>query len=275
MGCGVWVMGLPRAPRAVWVALVLLCAVGCTRAPSKSEVELRVFAASSLREGFEALGREFEREPQGRAEGRVRVAFNFAGTQELRTQLEHGALADAFAAADERHMAAVREASLVDEPQVFARNEPVIVLGRGTPRVQGLADLPALDRIVVGANEVPIGRYTAAIVERASEHLGSDFPERFAAKVVSRELNVKQVLAKVVLGEAEAGIVYRTDARASEGVRVVPIAPEYNVVASYPVAVTRHTAHPELARAWVNFVLSPRGQALLESFGFSSPGGGS
>jgi molybdate transport system substrate-binding protein len=151
---------------------------------------------------------------------------------------------------------------------VFARNEPVIVLSKEAPVARGLGDLPALDRIVVGVPEVPIGRYTLAILDRASS-LGSDFRSRFEARVVSRELNVKQVLAKVALGEAQAGIVYRSDVHGGNDVRVIEIAPEYNVVAEYPIALTTRSANELAAQRWVQFVLSDAGQATLERFGFA------
>jgi molybdate transport system substrate-binding protein len=125
---------------------------------------------------------------------------------------------------------------------------------------------------VVGAPEVPIGRYTAQLLNNAARALGTDFPARFDRKVVSRELDVRQVLNKVALGEADAGIVYRTDAlRARDAVGVVNIPAELNVIAEYPIAVTTSSIHSTSAGAWVHFVLSPAGQELLNQAGFLSP----
>jgi molybdate transport system substrate-binding protein len=245
-----------------------LLAFACARGGGSSHAgatEVVVFAASSLRDGFEALRERFEREHPG-----VHVAFNFAGTQQLCTQLEHGARADVLASADQWHMDALVRSGLVRDAVVFAHNEPVIVLSRETESVHGLGDLPALERIVVGDSAVPIGRYTRQVLERAEARFGPGFRERVEARVVSRELDVKQVLAKVLLGEAQAGIVYRSDARtAAKQVRAVTIAPELNVVATYPIAVTSNAAHSDLATAWVRFVVSPQGQATLARFGFS------
>ncbi|HEY0463798.1 MAG TPA: molybdate ABC transporter substrate-binding protein, partial [Polyangiaceae bacterium] len=128
----------------------------------------------------------------------VTVAFNFAGTQEIRTQLEQGAAADVFASADVRHMSALRDAGKVEAPTVFAENEPVLVVAKEkAASIRSLADLPSAERIVIGAAEVPIGKYTLQILDKASGALGADFRARVEARVVSRELNVRQVLTKV------------------------------------------------------------------------------
>jgi molybdate transport system substrate-binding protein len=254
----------PRSLAPLLALALFACQAEETRAPAP-ETELVVFAASSLREAFTTLGQAFEQ-----AHPEATISFNFAGSQELRTQLEHGASADVFASADEEHTNELERARLVGKPIVFARNEPVIVVAReqaGT--VLGLADLPKAERIVVGVPEVPIGRYTLQILDRAATSLGPDFRARVEAKVVSRELNVRQVLAKVALGEAQAGIVYRTDASAAaEKLSVVALPPELNVVARYPIAAVSAAPHPELAQAWIAFVVSPDGQRSLVRTGF-------
>lgn len=130
-----------------------------------------------------------------------------------------------------------------------------------------------MKRLVIGTPEVPIGTYTLQILQKAKSELGPDFPARVQARVVSRELNVRQVLTKVMLGEADAGIVYRTDARsAGDKVRTVEIPVELNVLAEYPIATVTRAPHPELARAWVALVTGPAGQTALKdaSFGGAS-----
>jgi molybdate transport system substrate-binding protein len=226
--------------------------------------ELVVFAASSLRDPFSALGAELERAYAG-----ARVSFSFAGSQELRTQLEHGAPADVFASADLRHMDELVRAGRVAVPVVFTRNEPVLIVStEAAGRVRSLVDLPRAERIVLGASEVPIGRYTLQILDRAGAALGADFRARVEAKVVSRELNVKQVLTKVRLGEADAGLVYRTDALTSPELTVLTLPNDVAVIAEYPIAVVASTAHPALARAFVARVLSDAGQRTLQRAGF-------
>jgi len=232
--------------------------------------ELTVFAAASLRESFAELGKQFEGKHAG-----VKVLFNLAGSQELRTQIENGAPADVFASADHKHMQALVAAKLAADPKVFVRNEPVVVVPKGNPAgIKGLQDLPSARRIVIGVPEVPVGAYTLKILDAAVKKYGADFRARVEARVVSRELNARQVLAKVGLGEADAAIVYRTDAAtAKRTVEAITIPPDVNVVAEYPIAVLAHAKQPELAREFVALVLSPAGGEILARFGFK-PGGG-
>jgi molybdate transport system substrate-binding protein len=227
--------------------------------------EVVVFEAASLKDVFARLALSFEAANAG-----VKVVTNAAGSQELRAQIEQGASADLFASADRKHMDALAAQRLVLSPVVFACNEPVIVVRAGlTPPVQALADLPRAQRIVVGTPEVPIGAYTQQILRRAAARLGADFPRRVEARIVSRELNVRQVLAKVVLGEVDAGVVYRSDALAARGkVQIVDIPSDVNVTAEYPIAVLRGAPHPDLARRWLELVKSPAGLAALRDAGF-------
>ncbi len=177
-----------------------------------------------------------------------------------------------FASADQRHMSALATEGLVVGPALFACNEPVVVVRSGLgASLKTFADLPRAERIVVGAPEVPIGAYTVQIWQKAAAKLGADFATRLQAKVVSRELNVRQVLAKVVLGEADAGIVYRSDALAAKGkgtIAVVEIPPDLNVTAAYPIAALKAAPSPILARAFIDLVRSPAGAAVLREAGF-------
>jgi molybdate transport system substrate-binding protein len=231
-----------------------LCVLAAAPAHAR---ELTVFAAASLRETFTALAHDLEARTPG-----LTVRLAFAGSQELRTQLDHGARADVFAAAEARHLA-----GLAVTPRVFAHNQPVVVVPADNPaRLAAFADLATAKRIVIGAPEVPIGAYTLQILD----HAGADFAARVLARVVSRELNVRQVLAKVELGEADAAVVYRTDAlSAGDKVRVVAIPAELNVVAAYPVAVLPGAAEPALAQAFVDLLVSPEGQKRFAAAGFA------
>lgn len=242
-------------------ALVLLGAAACRRAEAPRE--LTVFAAASLRESFEDLAKSFEAKTPG-----VKVRLNLAGSQELRTQIENGARADVFASADQKHMAALVQANLVGAPRVFARNTPVVIVPRDNPSKVGSFDqLTRARKIVIGVPEVPIGAYTLEILDKA----GADFKQKVLASVTSRELNVRQVLAKVSLGEADAGIVYRTDAMASKDkIEIIEIPAEVNVVAEYPVAVLAK-APQAAARAFVDLLFSADGQKRLAAAGFVAP----
>jgi molybdate transport system substrate-binding protein len=246
-------------------ALRLAGLILCVALPALAQDEVVVFAAASLRESFTALGSQFEAMHPG-----TKVRLNLAGSQELRTQIENGAPADVFASADQKHMQALVAQKLASDPRVFARNEPVLVVPKGNPaKIGSLQDLPRAKRIVIGAPEVPIGAYTLRILGAASKRYGADFQKRVEERVVSRELNVRQVLAKVGLGEADAAIVYRTDAAtAKQTVDVIPIPADLNVVAEYPIAVLARAKNPSLAKRFVEFVLSPRGSEALLLFGF-------
>jgi molybdate transport system substrate-binding protein len=239
---------------------------GAAPAPVNNERgELIVFAAVSLREAFSQLAVEFKRSHPG-----VEVTFNLAGTQELRVQIEQGAAADVLASADRRHMDALKAARWVLEDRVFARNEPVLVLPAANPAaIRSFAELSKAKRIVVAAPVVPIGGYTVKILERAYQRYGPDFRSGVQKRIVSNELNVRQVLAKVKLGEADAGIVYRTDVRGPDaGVAVVTIPGELNVIAEYPVAALRAAPHPKLAGAWIELMTSATGRRVLANLGF-------
>jgi molybdate transport system substrate-binding protein len=232
------------------------------------ERDVVTFAAASLREACTELQSPFEQAHPG-----VHLRFNFAGSQELRTQLENGAPADVFISADTKQMDAAAEAGLVGQELRLLSNSPVLIVPSSNPAgLKRFADLPSVKRLVIGTPEVPIGNYTLQVLDKASATLGSDFRSRVEARVVSRELNVKQVLAKVVLGEADAGIVYASDA-ASAGaqVQVVPIPAEFNVVAHYPMAVVKRASFPEVANAYVQFLASPAARAVFVRFGFGPP----
>ncbi len=230
--------------------------------------ELVVFAAASLREACTALQAPFEQSHPG-----LQLRFNFAGSQELRTHLEQGARADVFLSADGRQMELAQKAGVVGPELPLVSNLPVLIVPKANPAgLQRFADLPSVKRLVLGAPEVPIGRYTLELLQRANQVLGGDFSARVEAKVVSRELNVKQVLTKVLLGEADAGIVYQSDAQAALGkVQVLPIPKDINVVAHYPMAVVQRSAQPALASAYLQFLVSSPAQAVFAASGFGPP----
>jgi len=259
---------------ALYLALVLtLVIAGCGRgqpapAARKPETELVVFAAASLREAFTTLGDAFKKDHPN-----VKVTFNFAGSQELRTQIEHGASVDVFASADQKHLVELHRAKKVKSPTLFVRNEPVVIVAKErAAEIRAFSDLPSARRVVLGVAEVPIGRYSLRILDNATEVLGGNFRSRVEARVVSRELNVRQVLSKVALGEADAAIVYRTDAAtAKDTVAVVTIPPEVNVIAEYPLAVVEGAPHPELAKSWVALAISEPARRIFAAAGFMLP----
>jgi molybdate transport system substrate-binding protein len=251
------------------VGLVAACSVApyfAMRARGGEAQEVVVYAAASLREVLQNVALTFEkRHPNSR------VHFNFAGSQDLRVQIEQGAKVDVFASADWKHMKLLADREIVAEPVVFARNLPVVVVPKNNPaKLRTFADLPKATHLVVGAAEVPIGAYTEAIFAASEKLYGKPFHEQVLARVRSRELNVRQVLTKVALGEGDAGIVYKTDALTMlDKVQIIEIPKQINTVAEYPIAVLKAAPHPDLARAFVKLVLSKEGQKALAEAGFN------
>jgi molybdate transport system substrate-binding protein len=220
-----------------------------------------VFAAASLTESLEQIGGAFEQAHPG-----SEIVFNFGSSSTLATQIVEGnGIADVYASADEASMGKVGAAGLVDgDRTTFARNRLQVVVGAGNPLgISGLADLarPGL-KVVLAPAQVPVGRYGAEALAKAGVQV----------RPVSLEADVKAVLTKVVLGEADAGIVYATDVRAAGStVEGVDIPDDHNVVATYPIAAVRNAGNPALAAAFVDYVLSHEGRRVLLDHGFLAP----
>ena len=223
---------------------------------------ITVFAASSLTEAFNEMAQTFEAANPG-----VNVDLNFAGSSTLSTQISQGAPADVFASADERQMEAVA-GEVEGAPQRFAGNSLVIVTPEGsslsTP--EDLAEPGTL--LVLAGPDVPVGRYALEVLENLDARYGEDFSARVLKNLVSEETNVRQAAAKVALGEADAAIVYATDAAVTEGIRVIDIPDAYNIEAAYTIAVVKGSAQRELAERFLEFVLSDEGRAILARYGF-------
>lgn len=256
---------LKRVWRIVaWLAPALMLA-GCLSAPERP---LRVFAAASLHEPFVAIGARYEKEHPGR-----KVEFQFAGTQILAAQIEQGAPADVFASADIAHMDAVHGKHLVGPPVLFAHNHLVVITPRSGTRVNSLADLakPGV-RIVLADESVPAGRYSRRAIASlgASGRYGPQFQRRAMENVASLETNVRGVLAKVALGEADAGIVYVTDARTEAGrLRRLEIPEESNPRADYPIAVVSRSSYKAAAEDFIRLTAGAEGQRILGRYGFA------
>ena len=231
---------------------------------------LTVFAAASLTDAFAEIGENFQQ-----ATPNVTVSFNFAGSQALRTQIEEGASADVFASASGKEMEVLIANSLVakESSQIFLNNKLVVILPADNPAgIDSLEDLATSGiKIVLAAEEVPVGRYARDAFDKMNASFGSDFKDKILANVVSHEDNVKQVVAKIQLGEADAGIVYTSDAVAASDLRTIEIPIELNAIAEYPIAPLVESAHADLAEAFIAYVFSHKGQAILQKWGFDSP----
>lgn len=257
------------------ILALALSLIGCApRTAAPASQTLTVMAAASLTESFTELGQQFESQHAG-----VTVQFNFAGSQQLVQQLSEGAPADVFASANAKQMTAAVDAGRVDAaaPRAFVSNRLVVILPSANPGgINTLQDLakPGL-KLVLAAKEVPVGEYSLDFLDKAAQDpaFGSDFPDAVLANVVSYEENVRSVLSKVALGEADAGIVYSSDVtvEASSQVKRIDIPDSLNVIASYPIAVIKDSAHAEMAQEFVGFVCSAEGQAVLQKYGFLPP----
>jgi molybdate transport system substrate-binding protein len=222
-----------------------------------SASEIKVFAAASLTAAFTKLGDDFSA-----ANGGTKVTFNFAGSQALATQIQQAAPADVFASADIPNMGKVMD--LVNTPRNFASNLLAIVVEKGNPKdVKGLEDLASPDlKVVLAAEEVPAGKYARQLLDQAG----------VSVTPVSQEDNVKAVVTKVSLGEADAGIVYVTDVSAGgDKVEGVDIPEDQNVVATYPIATVKASKAQDKTQALMDLVLSAEGQQVLKEFGFLPP----
>lgn len=246
--------------------LAVGCAPGRTRTAAAKE-PVTIFAAASLTHAFQAVGDEFAQAEPGHP-----VRFSFAASSALRSQIELGAAADLFASADYEQMRPLVASKLVETPRTFARNRLTLIIPKANPAgISSPQDLakPGL-RLVTTSEQVPIGRYTRTLFANLARLPGypADYPTRVSRNFVSREPNVRSVLTKTELAEADAAVVYETDARASRRVKSIPIPGEANVVAEYPIAVVRSARNRAGAEAFARFLQSGQGQAVLQRFGF-------
>jgi molybdate transport system substrate-binding protein len=247
----------PATRRRLAAALLALAVAGPVS--DASVAALDVAAAASLAAAFSAISDDFVKRHPG-----TDVRTNFAGSPALVRQVREGAPVDVVALADEASMQRLVTDGLVAEPVVFARNRLALVVPRGNPRgVRTLADLARPGLVVaLCAPAVPAGRYAREAFARAG----------VAPPPASEELDVKAVVTRVALGEADAGVVYATDVRAAgDAVEGIPLPEAHDVVARYPIAVAAGAADPERAASFVAFVESEEGRAVLARFGFLAP----
>lgn len=259
--------------KTIVVIVFLLLTAGCrNNAPvGGHSTSLTVFAAASLTEAFTEIGEVFEAEHSG-----VEVVLNFAGSQQLAQQLLQGAPAEVYASANQAQMNLVVASGRAsrEQVQIMIHNRLVVIYPAGNPgAIHALGDLSAPGKqLVFAAEQVPVGAYTLEFLAKTahSPAFSPDYPDKVLDNVVSYEENVKAVLSKVELGEADAGIVYASDAaKATDpGVGTLPIPVELNIVGDYYLAPIADSAQPELAGEFIDFVLSASGQEILASYGF-------
>ena len=258
---------------ALLISLALFIPAGCMGGGNE-KTAITVFAAASLTDAFREIASEFE---SGRPD--VEVRLNFAGSQRLRSQLELGAKADVFASADEHQMQLAREAGLIAGSVNHFASASMAVIVTQESEITTLHELgnPGT-KVVLAHGSVPAGVYARQLLQLLSTKdtgLGEDYATRVLASVVSEETSVKVVEQKVVLGEADAGIVYRPGALtalSSGSVRELPLPPGAGELrALYPIAALNDSPSQELADEFIDFVLSREARNILSGYGFDAP----
>ena len=248
--------------------LWLASAVHAADTTTEPSGEVVVLAAASLTAAFADVALSIRDTHPG-----LKIVYNFAGSQALRTQLEQGAAADVFASANDIQMRRALDGGLVEgAPQVFARNTLMVIVPADNPgRITSLEDLAKEGlKLALAGPQVPAGRYSREALQAAQADYGTDFTGRVLRNLVSEETSVKQVLVKVQLGEADAGIVYASDVTGNvlQEISAITIPDAYNRPAGYPIAVTQTARNPSGAAAFIRYVLSAPGQATLAAHGF-------
>jgi molybdate transport system substrate-binding protein len=258
------------APIILFVIAVL--SFGWLPAAAQEKQSLTVLAASSLTDAFNEIGEAFKAANAG-----VDIAFSYGSSSTLATQLAQGAPADVFASANSKQMGVAQDAKrIAGKPRTFLKNRLILIVPAGNPaNIQALRDLANKGvKLVIAAPNVPVRDYTNTMLDKlaADPAYGDAYKKSVLANVVSEEDNVRQVSAKVALGEADAGIVYRSDVTPdiSDKVKALPIPDAINTIATYPIGITNDSANPKLAQAFVDYVLSDAGQDTLVKWGFIS-----
>lgn len=262
-------MRIGRCLRTVCVIVALSLSIISSQGQQKRT--LTIYAATSLTDAFEELAAAFlENQPE------TDIVLNFASSSKLAAQLLAGAPADIFASANSSQMDLVVADGRISDGAVrsFARNRLVLIAPADNPAgISGIEDLGNKTLLLVLAvTGTPIRDYTNAMFDSHNDEYGDDFAKRALENLVSEESNVRQVVARIALGEADAGIVYQTDVteEVRDDVIKFPIADRHNQIASYPVAPLDDTALPALSESFIVFLRSDAGQSILGAFGFCS-----
>ncbi|AIE83642.1 molybdate ABC transporter substrate-binding protein [Fimbriimonas ginsengisoli] len=225
---------------------------------------LNVFAAASLKESFTELARKYEAAHPG-----LSIRLSFAGSQALAAQIGHGAPADVFASASAKNLESVSYDK--SSYRVFVLNKLEIAVRKGLPGIRTVSDLARVRNLVVADPAVPVGGYTESFLAKAGAAYGSGWEQSVRSHIVSREADVKSVLAKVRLGEADAGIVYASDVRSARGqLGEIGIPGNLNETAKYPVAIPSSAENRNDAKHFIHFILDADAQRVLELNGFVS-----
>jgi molybdate transport system substrate-binding protein len=234
---------------------------GTTAGPTTTTLagDITVLAAASLTDSFNEVGKAFEAAHPG-----VHVKFNYDSSSTLAAQANQGAPADLFASADDANMKKATDGGSALDPKTFTKNRMAIIVGKSNPKgIYSVKDFERSGVFWVRCDDpVPCGAYALQILSAAKVDTTGHPPK-------SKEQNVKGVVTKVTTGQADAGIVYVTDGKAaSSSSETIDIPDDINVIANYPIAKLKQSAHADVAQAFIDFVLSQKGQDILARYGF-------
>ncbi|MEJ7814209.1 MAG: molybdate ABC transporter substrate-binding protein [Rubrobacter sp.] len=229
---------------------------------------LTILSASSLIDAFGELGKTFEKQNEG-----VTVKQSFEASSTLLTQIRQGAPADVFASAAMEEMnTAVEDGLVAGDPKVFVKNREIIMVPKENPAgIKEFRDVAKPDiKLVLAQKDVPAADYALEILDKANAEYGASFEKDVLSNVVSSESDVRASVNRVVVGDADATFGYASDYTPDirDRVKVVPIPPDLNIIATYPIAALEDAKSPELARKWVELVTSKEGQRVLEKWNF-------
>lgn len=262
---------------ALMSAIVLVGFTGCGQSSNNSGSDggdkkqgrtLTIFAASSLIDAFGELGKTFEKQNEG-----VEVKQSFESSSTLLIQIQQGAPADVFASAAQEEMdTAMKDGLVAGKPEVFVKNREIIMVPNDNPaNIQSFQDVanPGV-RLVLAQRDVPAADYALQILDKANARYGDNFEKQVLSNVVSGESDVRASVNRVVVGDADATFGYASDYTIDirDRVMVVPIPPDLNIIATYPIAALKGAKDPELAKKWVELVTSKEGQHVLQKWNF-------
>jgi molybdate transport system substrate-binding protein len=228
---------------------------------------LTILAASSLTDAFGQLGKTFEQQNPG-----TTVKTSFGASSDLLAQIQQGAPADVFASAAEEEMnTAVKDGLVSGKPVAFVKNREVVMAPKDNPaNIKSIEDLskPGI-KLVLAEERVPAADYAVEILDNANKEYGSGFKKKVLSNVVSREADVRASVNRVVVGDADATFGYASDYTPDirDKVKVIPIPPNLNIIATYPIATLKDAKEAGLAKKWVDLVTSSEGQKVLRTWG--------
>lgn len=262
-----WFINKDKILKRVIVPAILLIGILGVSGCNKEKEVITVFAASSLTESMKEIKEVFEKENPN-----VEIQLNLDSSSRLRTQIEQGVQVDLYLSANKRHYEALNEKDMIASGVNFLSNSLVLIVPKDNPaKLEKPEDLLNECKLVIAQKEVPVGNYALEILDAYDESLGNDYKGRVLKNVVSEENNVKQVVAKVVLGEADAAFVYGSDVTMDnkDKVKVIEIPEKYNVKAAYWMGSMKGSENNKMVQALYNMIAEESGYRIFEKYGFS------